>query len=167
MNEKQIPVQKGADPERAVESRANPMHALQRRINDIFDDFWGGFQMPTLYWPGVALNTFSPKVNVEESEKSIRVKAELPGMEEKDIEVTLTDDGLTISGEKKTEKEEKGKSFVRREMSYGSFQRTIALPAPVEANKVKASFKNGILEIELPVPEKARRQTQKIDVKSG
>ena len=167
MNDKQVPVQKGGASGPPDESRANPMHALQRRINDIFDDFWGGFQMPVLNWPGMPASGFTPKVNVEETEKGIRVKAELPGMEEKDIEVTLTDDGLSISGEKRTEKEEKGKTFVRREMSYGSFRRLIPLPAPVEADKVKASFKNGILDIELPVPEKARRQVKKIEVKAG
>jgi HSP20 family protein len=167
MNEKQIPVQKSGAAEPQPESRSNPMHALQRRINDIFDDFWSGFQFPALNWPQMPMAGFSPKVNVEETDKGLRVKAELPGMEEKDIEVTLTDDGLSISGEKKTEKEEKGKTFVRREMSYGSFRRLIPLPAPVEADKVKASFKNGILEIDLPVPEKAPRSVKKIDVKAG
>jgi HSP20 family protein len=166
MNEKQVTVKKSEEPAPS-ESRGNPMYALQRRVNDLFDDFWGGFQIPALNWPGGLLGGFSPKVNVEETDKSIHVKAELPGMEEKDIEVSLTDDGLTISGEKKSEKEEKGKSFIRREMTYGSFSRTIGLSAPVEADKVKASFKNGILDIELPIPEKARRQAKKIDVKAG
>ena len=167
MNDKQVPVQKGGAQEPPAEAGANPMHALQRRINDIFDDFWGGFQVPVLNWPGMPGSSFMPKVNVEETDKGLRVRAELPGMEEKDIEVTLTDDGLTLSGEKKIEKEEKGKTFFRREMSSGSFRRLIPLPSPVEADKVKASFKNGILDIELPVQEKARRHARKIEVKAS
>jgi HSP20 family protein len=166
MSEKEIQTRKGGELER-TEGREHPFYSLQRRINDLFEDFWGGFRFPEIAWPGMLAEGFTPKINITESDKGLHVMAELPGMEEKDIEVTLTDDGLTISGERKTEKEERGKTFVRREMSYGSFRRTIPVPGPVDASKVKATFKNGLLEIELPLPEAARRQVKKIEVKPG
>lgn len=164
MAEKDISRKEGGAP--ATQER-HPFYSLQRRMNDIFDDFWRGFQFPTLEWPSLADSRVAPKVNVEVDGKTIRVHAELPGMEEKDIHVTLNDDVLTISGERKSEKEEKDKNYVRREFSYGSFHRAIPMPPNVQADKVKATFKNGVLKVELPLPEEAAPASKKIEVKSG
>ena len=95
------------------------------------------------------------------------VTAELPGMEEKDIKLTLENESLIISGEKKNDLEEKGKSFHRVERSYGSFQRVIPLVGEIQQDKVEAKFKNGVLNITLPKTPAAARQTHKIEIKSS
>jgi HSP20 family protein len=91
-----------------------------------------------------------PKVDVAETSDEIRVTAELPGMKEDDVEVTLSDGGLVIQGEKRIEKEEKEKNYYRVERSYGKFHRSIPLPGKVDDKNVNASFQNGVLTITLP-----------------
>ncbi|HXV84621.1 MAG TPA: Hsp20/alpha crystallin family protein [Candidatus Binatia bacterium] len=92
------------------------------------------------------------------------VKAELPGMEKDNIEVNLSDNRLPIKGEKKQEQEVKKEGYYRAERSYGSFVRTLELPKEVQADKVKAAFKNGILEIRLPKTEEAKKKETKVKV---
>ena len=144
-----------------------PFFSLQRRMNEIFDDFWRGFQLPSIDWPSLGDTRLTPKVNVEADAKAIRIQAELPGMDEKDIQVSLNDDVLTISGERRSEKEEKDKNYLRREFSYGSFHRAIPVPPNVQADKIKATFKNGVLKVELPIPEEVARASKKIEVRAG
>jgi HSP20 family protein len=151
----------------APQAGAHPFHTLQRRMNEWFDDMWSDFRFPVLDWPLAGASRYMPKVNVEQDGKTLRVHAELPGMEEKDIHVTLNDEMLTISGERKSEKEEKDKNYLRREFSYGSFQRTIPVPANVAADQVKAKFKNGVLTVELPLPDAPPPKAKKIEVKSS
>ena len=124
----------------------------------VFDDF---FRMPV----EVFGNDLNPRVDVHEDEKAVYVKAEIPGLEEKDLNVTLKENMLTISGEKKAEKieGEKGKNYWYCERSFGSFSRTIALPDAIKHDDVKANYKNGVLEIEIPKAEET--QPKKIDVK--
>jgi HSP20 family protein len=102
---------------------------------------------------------------VSETDKEIKVSAELPGMDDKDIDVSLTRDALTIKGEKKEEKEDKGKDYYKMERSYGSFTRSIPLPVEVDTDKVQATFKKGVLEITLPKTAKAIQETKKIPIK--
>jgi HSP20 family protein len=141
----------------------SPVDMLQRQMNRMFDDFWlepfGAFEP----WAG----EFVPAVDVTEDEKEIRVSAELPGMEEKDIDVTVSDSMLTIQGEKKQEEEEKEKGFYRRETSYGSFRRVVDLPAEVDQSKADAEFKKGILKIKLPKTPESKAKSKKIKVKPG
>jgi HSP20 family protein len=111
------------------------------------------------------IGAFSPKVDVTENEKEFNISAELPGMDDKDIDVSLQNDMLTIRGEKKEEKEDKGKDYYRMERSYGYFSRTIPLPVEVETDKVDAKFKKGVLTITLPKTAKAVAETKKISVK--
>ncbi|HQP29278.1 MAG TPA: Hsp20/alpha crystallin family protein, partial [Syntrophales bacterium] len=99
-------------------------------------------------------------------EKEVVVKAELPGIDEKDLDVSLSEHALTIKGEKKEEKEDQGKGYYRMERSYGSFHREIPLPASIDAKKVEAAFKNGLLTVTLPKTEEARKADRKISVKS-
>ena len=106
-------------------------------------------------------------MNISEDEKGIEVTAEMPGIDDKDIEVSLKNDILTIKGEKKQENEEKNKDYYRAERSFGSFQRSIQLPSEVEADKIKASFKKGILKVELPKSNQARESVKRIEVKSA
>jgi len=106
----------------------------------------------------------APAVDLFEDKNEIVIKAELPGMEKENVEVKLTDHMLTIKGEKKKEEEIKEENYYRSERSYGSFIRTLELPADVHADKVKASFKNGILEVRLPKTEEAKSKEIKVKV---
>ena len=104
-----------------------------------------------------------PPLDVSETDENIIVKAEVPGIEPKDIDISISGDNLTIKGEKNAEKEEKGKNYHFVERSYGSFSRTIVLPASVKFEQVKAEYNKGILEITLPKSEKSK--VKKIPVK--
>ena len=105
-----------------------------------------------------------PLVDVAETDDGLTVTAELPGMDEEDIEVDLTSNVLTLKGEKKAEKEEKKADYHFRERSYGSFSRSVAIPFDVDPDAVNASFSKGVLTIALPRPPEAKRKTKKIAV---
>ncbi len=146
-----------------------PFYSLQREVNRLFDDFFGsGFGL-TPFNGGFMeqYGPFNPQVDVTENDQEIKVAAELPGLTEQDVEVSLANDMLTISGEKKAEKEDKGENYYRMERSYGSFQRTIPLPTEVEANKVGATFKNGVLTVTLPKSAQAVQNRKKIAIKAS
>jgi HSP20 family protein len=138
--------------------------SLQREIDRVFDDF-GRFNVPTFGLGGD--NGWSPRVDISETDKALEVTAELPGVDEKDVDVTLADNVLTIKGEKRAEKEEKNKNFQRVERSYGMFQRSIPLPFEADSSKVEASFNKGVLKVTLPKPAGAKAKTQKIAIKSS
>ena len=138
----------------------DPFAALRREMNALFDDFFPG--------AGVAsgpLGSFMPRVDVKETGGEIRVTAEMPGIEEKDVEISLDGDMLTIKGEKKEEKEEKGEDSYRLERSYGSFRRSVALPCAVNADKASAKFKQGVLTVTLPKAAESKKKT--IQVKAS
>jgi HSP20 family protein len=108
-----------------------------------------------------------PRVDVSESENEYEVTAELPGIDEKDVELTLADNVLTIRGEKKVEREEKDKdkNYYMSERSFGSFRRAVPLPAEVDEDRVEANFKNGVLTVHLPKSPQAQARTRRIEVK--
>ena len=99
----------------------NPFSLLRQEMNSVFDNFLRGFELEPF---AGRFSAFSPSVDVKETDREIKVSAELPGMNDKDIDVSLTKDSLTIKGEKKEEKEDKGKNYYRMERSFGSFTRT-------------------------------------------
>ena len=139
---------------------ADPFRDFQRQMNRLFDDFFGDFPLAerdkgAAWAPGA----FVPRVDVSETEDQIKVSAELPGMDDKDITVELQDDVLTIRGEKKSEHDDKGRNWFHREQSWGAFQRSIALPAGVEADQAKAQFKKGVLTF--TAPKRAEEQAQR------
>ena len=140
----------------------NPFALLRRDMDAVFENFFRGFSME--HFEG-RLGTFTPKVDVLESDKEITVSAELPGMDEKEIEVSLTREALTIRGEKKVEKEDKGRDYYRMERSYGSFSRTVPLPEEIDQDKVAAEFKKGVLKVTLPKTAQAVKESKKITVK--
>ncbi len=141
----------------------NPFSLLRQEMNSVFDNFLRGFELE----PFVGrFGAFSPSVDVKETDREIKVSAELPGMNDKDIDVSLTKDSLTIKGEKKEEKEDKGKNYYRMERSFGSFTRTVPLPAEVDAEKAKADFVKGVLTVTLPKTPKAIKDTKKIPIKA-
>jgi HSP20 family protein len=108
-----------------------------------------------------------PTVDVSETKDNFVIKAELPGMDEKDVSVTISGDVLTIKGEKKKEEEEKDEQHYRVERYYGSFQRSFQLPSSVKADKIEADFEKGILKVTLPKVEEAKKKEVKIKVKTG
>ncbi len=114
--------------------------------------------------PSLFDGEWAPSVDVYENEKMIVVKTELPGMAEGDIDVDIMGDTLTIKGEKKKEEEQKDRHYHRLERVYGSFHRSVTLPGEVVPEKVKASFKNGVLEIEVPKKKAAKPKQIKVNV---
>jgi len=109
----------------------------------------------------------NPRVDVKDEDKEIIVSAELPGMDQKDIEVTVTNDSVRISGQKKHEREEEEKDFYRHERFCGSFDRVIDLPAEVDEDKAEAEFSKGVLTIKLPKSEEAQAKHKRIKIKSA
>ncbi|MCX8026866.1 MAG: Hsp20/alpha crystallin family protein [Thermodesulfovibrionales bacterium] len=146
-----------------VQRDDNPFLALHREINSLFENFFKDFDVTPF---GQSFEGFSPKIDVVDSDKDIKITAELPGMDEKDIDVSVTKNAVTIKGEKKVEKEDKGKDYYRMERSYGSFCRTIPLPVEVNLDKAEAKFSKGILTINLPKTETAIKETKKIAIKA-
>ncbi|WP_424140303.1 Hsp20/alpha crystallin family protein [Roseomonas chloroacetimidivorans] len=138
----------------------NPLLALHREMNRTFDDFLRGFGLPVAQggWTGAW-----PHVEVSETDKDVRVVAELPGLEERDVELTLNGDVLTLKGEKKSENE----SPTYTERWHGKFQRSIQLGADVDPDKIEASFKNGVLTVTLPKRPESQNKAKRIAIKAG
>jgi HSP20 family protein len=139
----------------------------ERDMDRMMEDFFGRRFRP--WWPERwartnELDVRAPAVDVFEEKDDIVVKAEIPGMDKDNIEVNLTDHTLTIKGEKKKEEEVKEENYYRSERSYGSFFRTLELPKDVYADKVKATFKNGVLEVRMPKTEEAKTKEIKVKV---
>lgn len=147
--EKQVPVRRQEE---------HPLSSIQGEFDRLFDEFFGGFGL-------APSGPFVPQVDVVEGDREIKVSAELPGLDEKEVEVTLSNNVLTISGEKKEEKEDRGKNYYRMERSYGSFQRSISVPLEVDTGQVEATFKQGVLTITLPKTAAAQKR-KRIPVKT-
>jgi HSP20 family protein len=148
--------------ERSVARRGSvePFGSLQREIERLFEDFARG-------WPsfGAGSSELTPSMDVTETEKEIEITAELPGLEEKDVQVDFADNVLTIKGEKKAEKQQTDKNYRLYERSYGSFERTFQLPAGIDPEAIKASLSNGVLKVTVPKPAPA--QVKKVEVKAA
>lgn len=142
----------------------DPFRSLIDEMESIWDRFVSNFDIEP--WEGRA-GYFSPRVDFTENDKEYLIKAELPGLEEKDVEVLLEDDAITIRGEKKEEKEEKGKDYYYRERRFGSFSRTLPLPDNIDRDKIEAKFKNGLLTLRLPKTKESSRNVKKIEVKAA
>ncbi len=118
-------------------------------------------------WERFARGVWSPAVDMYESDKEIVVKAELPGLTAKDIDITVDEDMLTIKGERKFFKEAKEENYYRLERRYGTFERAVTLPASIQKNKAKATFKEGVLEIRMPTAKEVETKRVKVAVESG
>jgi HSP20 family protein len=140
--------------------------AFQQEMNRLFDEFFRGWGLAPLRGFDEPWDAFSPRVNVVESDKEVTVSAELPGMDEKEIDVSLSHGVLTISGEKREEKEDKGKNYYRMERSYGSFQRSIPLSSEVDESRAEATFNKGVLTITLPKTAEAQAR-KRIPIRTG
>ena len=136
--------------------RWNPvrdMSALQNRINRMFDD---SFFAPFKFDDELPVSNWRPAVDIYDKGDHVVIKAELPGLEKKDIHVDLKDRVLTLRGERSIENEVKEDNFYRKERTYGSFQRVFSLPANLDPEKVKADYTDGVLTIEIAKPEKEK-----------
>ena len=144
----------------------NPLMALNRNINRLFEDFLQPSTLPTLADQAVATALITPQINVSETGHEIRVTAELPGVDLNDLEVDVTDDMLVIRGEKRLERSDEGENYHFVERTYGSFQRTVQLPFSADPDHVQASFDNGVLTIVIPKSDDQQRM-HRIDVHAG
>ena len=142
--------------------------SFQREMNRLFDNFFSGFELaPGPFGSGkdsMSKSVFSPSVDVAETDGEVKVSAELAGMDEKDVTVELGEDMITICGEKREEREDAGKNWYRREMSYGSFHRAIPLPAKVDGEKAKAKFKRGKLTVTMPKKKESAAKRRSIPI---
>ena len=150
-------------PNRMRDEPVSPFLTLHREMNRLFDDVFSGFgggalspAMRGLGWPSVEM---------VETDQGLRVSAELPGLDEKDVELTIDDGVLTLRGEKRAETTDKERGYTER--SYGRFERVLALPFAVEEDKAEASFKNGVLSVTLPRAAKAPERGRRIAINGG
>jgi HSP20 family protein len=146
----------------------HPVLRMRDEMNKMFDSFFRepmiGFDLD---WPRSSLSGgIAPNIDIEDKGQELKVSVELPGIDPDDVDVNLTDNSLTIKGEKKIEETEENEGYYMSERAYGAFQRSIPLPVEVESNRVKANFKKGVLTVLLPKSEKAREKIRKISVHS-
>jgi HSP20 family protein len=141
----------------------DPFVSFRREMDRMFDRFFDGLPASTgNAWQGIA-----PAVDIDETDKEMVITAELPGVSDKDVEVNLAGDVLTIKGEKKSEKEHKNGDSTYVERRFGSFARSVRLPFDVKDGQVDARFKDGVLTISLPKPAEMQRSVRRIDVKAA
>lgn len=152
--------------ERPFDTLRRDMEAFHRNMDHLFENFMGGRSRIVLpeSW---ATGEMAPHLDETEDETAYHVNVELPGMDEKDVDVTLSDGLLTISGEKKLEEEEEAERFYRRERACGTFRRTLAIPGEVDEKKIKAEFHKGVLTIDLPKTKAAQEKVRHIEVKAS
>jgi HSP20 family protein len=149
---------------RELASGDDPFTAMRREMDRLFDDMTKSFSLAR---PAMGMGVMAPRVDVKETEQAVEVQAELPGVEEKDVELQLADNVLTIRGEKKQAREEKEKGYYLMERSYGAFMRQIPMPVEVDEDKVEARFEKGVLRIVLPKSARAEAKTRKIPISGG
>jgi HSP20 family protein len=142
---------------------ARPFSDLRKRIDTLFENFDSALQ--------IGGGDFSVRSNVSETDKEICITVELPGVEEKDLDISVSESRIAIKGEKKSEKEEKGeeegREYHRIERSSGSFQRSMTVPFKIDGDTVNADFKNGVLTVKIPKPPEVIKKTKKIEIMSA
>lgn len=171
-----LPVRREAMPLKPLATPADvlmhPLVDFHQQVRRLFDDFYRDFELPLMgleqsrgplgkFWQQAEY----PRMDYAETDKAITVTAELPGVSKDELQITVSDDILTIKGEKRQEKEEGKGRYHRTECYYGSFQRSFPLPCEVDGQKVEASFKNGVLSITLPKTEAARKKVKHVTIK--
>ena len=169
-----LPVKQEKTPERALATETwRPFETLRREVEQLFDDFGRNFlrlpTRPSLFgfeplWRREAVWDTAPAVDIAESEKGYEITVELPGMDEKNVEVKVSNGNLTIKGEKQ---EEKKKDYYLHERHFGSFERSFEIPEGVDADKIEANFRKGVLTVTLPKKPDAQKPTKKIEVKAA
>lgn len=147
-------------------------HNMPKRYGDnedfdnFVDDFFGNWFAPQVMPAMKSFKNLEPKIEVSETDNDVSVVAEIPGMNEKDIDLEISNDGyLTISGEKKNERKENNKGNYFSEISYGTFKRTIPLPTDLKFDDAKADFENGVLSISIPKSKESKANSKKIEIR--
>jgi HSP20 family protein len=171
-----VEVKRAERPTRSL-AEWRPFDSLRRDIDRLFDDFWLGpsWRSPLArrladaepFWRSEVTWSKAPAVDVAETENGYEVTAELPGIEERNIDVKVADGILTIKAEKQEEREEKKKDYYVSERHYGSFQRSFTVPTGVDTDKIDAHFKNGILTVNMPKSVQAQKSEKKIEIKKA
>ena len=146
-----------------TENADAPFLQLHREMNRLFDDFFTDFGSSSFFAPATGSGARAIHIDVKDAGKALQIEAELPGVSEDDIDVEISDNLLTIRGERRDEEEKEGVS--RR--SYASFQRSMSLPFDIDPDAVEAKFKNGVLKLTLPKPAELEARTKKIAVQKG
>ncbi|TDF67227.1 Hsp20/alpha crystallin family protein [Cupriavidus sp. L7L] len=173
-----LPVKKGeeGDARSWLPQAWHPFESLRREVDRLFRDFDRDFSLSPFQrpmhdveplWRGEWTWASGPAVDFVETDSSYEITAELPGMDEKDIEVKLANGGLMIRGEKHVEKEQKDKGYYLHERHFGSFERAFRMPEGVDADKIEATFKKGVLTVTLPKTPEARKAEKKIPIKGA
>ncbi len=147
----------------SVQRSKSPLTAFHDEFDNMISNFYNMTGFPRLRFPINNSENFenlmlNPSIDIVDDKENLKIEAEMPGMGEENIKVSITDGMLTIRGEKETSRKDEGKNYVRREIGYGSYERTIPLPDSVDVEKAKASFKKGMLWVIIPKkPESAKR----------
>ncbi len=158
------------------ESLPDTWRSFRNEIDRLFDRFDSGFQLPSMrrmfdlepFWRYETSFDFNvPVADVTEDDKAYKITAEMPGLDEKSIEVSLSGDQLILKGEKRQEKEEKDKNHYLSERCYGSFHRSFRLPDGIDQDKIAANFAKGVLTVTLPKTAEAQKRQKKIEVKAA
>ena len=144
---------------RRREGPGSALDTFRREMDRLFEDFFGSF--PVLRSGEGLIGV--PTIDVAETDKEIEVHAELPGVRPEDVSISIVDDVLTIKGEKKVERETENRQWHAVERAYGAFSRSVSLPAPVDPDKARASYKDGVLSI--VIPKRPEVQPRKIEIK--
>lgn len=149
--------------------RRDPFTALREMTSELermFDEpFWGTFRWPSRVFAGPRAAGWSPEIDVFEKDNRLFVKVDLPGMKKDDVKVEFADGQLVVSGERKSEAEEKKESFYRCEREYGSFYRSVPVPEGVTFEDIQATFSDGVLEVSVPLPARAETKVRKIEIR--
>ena len=162
--------------ETAKTAARHPFEALRQQVDTLFDefgrDFWSAPFRRSIFdiepfWRRQMTGAAAPVVDIAEKDNAFEVKAELPGLDEKNVEVKLAEGMLTIKGEKQEEKEEKKKDYDLHERRFGAFERSFRVPETVDADKIEARFNKGVLTVTLPKKPEARKPEKKIEIKAG
>ncbi|MEJ2528812.1 MAG: Hsp20/alpha crystallin family protein [Gammaproteobacteria bacterium] len=144
----------------------HPFEEMDRMFENLMARNWFRpfrWDMPTFDGLRMPVEAKMPRVDVIDRDKEVVIRAEIPGVDKKDLDVSMTDNSITIKGSTRQEKEDKGEDYYRSEISKGSFCRTVAIPDNVDASKVKASFKDGVLELTVPKTKGSKRHSIKLD----
>lgn len=145
-----------------VWSPLRELDRFRRDFDDLFDRFLGGRMGPM-----ASKGAESPVLESFIDDGKLIIRADLPGIDPKDVEITVTGDTLMLRGKREQQREEKGRNYLHREVVYGSFERSLRLPAGVKADQVRAAYRNGVLELTVPVPTEARPRKVPVEIERG
>lgn len=147
-----------------TQKKHNPFLALQNELDKAMNDFYNVFEHPNFSLQRIENLTLLPFIDVIEDAKSFKVEAEMPGLDEKDIKVSIDDGFLTIKAEKSLSSKDEDKNYLVREISYGNYQRSIPLPDSVDIDKAKASFKKGMLWVQIPKKAQSIKKSKELTI---